>query len=81
MASSSEHQQQSGAPERSSEHREQSGAPEHFGIGATEHFGTSPNSIPIVEVAFNNDTWWPIPEKLSRELDDHYMSSQDAGYA
>ena len=62
-----------------SEHRA-SGTPEQFDIVATEHFGTSSNLIPIVEVAFKSDKWWSIPEEMSRQLYEKYMSEQDAGY-
>ena len=36
--------------------------------------------IPIVEVAFRNDTWWTIPEQMSKQLYEAYITGQDAGY-
>ena len=63
---------------------EQNGAPEHLGIGATEGFGRCPNpytNIPIVEVAFNSDKWWSMPEEMSGQLYEKYINGQDGGYA
>ena len=55
--------------------QQQSGAPEHFGIGAENHM-----KIPIVEVAFEHDKWWSLPQEMSAELYDKYVNGEDAVY-
>jgi hypothetical protein len=78
MASSSEH--------RASDTPDQSDLKYMIEQVATEHLGTSTRVrenlglIPIVEVAFNSDMWWSIPEEISRQLYENYSSGLDAGY-
>ena len=49
------------------------------GSGASEH--ASWNGLaPIVEVAFAHGKWWSLPEEMSRQLYEKYVSQEDAVY-
>ena len=40
-----------------------------------------PGKVPIIEVAFNNDMWWSIPQVMSQGLYEKYLhGEQDIGY-
>ena len=40
-----------------------------------------PGKVPIIEVAFNNDMWWSIPQVMSQGLYEKYShGEQDIGY-
>ena len=40
-----------------------------------------PGEVPIIEVAFNNDMWWSIPQVMSQGLYEKYLhGEQDIGY-
>ena len=40
-----------------------------------------PGKVPIIEVAFNNDMWWSIPQVMSQGLYERYLhGEQDIGY-
>ena len=40
-----------------------------------------PGKVPIIEVAFNNDMWWSIPQVMSLGLYEKYLhGEQDIGY-
>ena len=69
MASNSE-DREPGAPEQV-----EPGAPEHVRIGAAQHFG---ELIPIVEVAFQHDKWWSLPQDMSRQLYEQQQAGLDA---
>ena len=34
--------------------------------------------VPIIEVAFKNGMWWPIPKEMSRLLYERYEAGEDA---
>ena len=58
---------------------------EQSGSGATEHGGSSATesaarTVPIIEVAFKNDTWWSIPQAMSAQLYAKHAQGEDAGY-
>ena len=40
-----------------------------------------PGKVPIIEVAFNNDMWWSIPQVMSQGLWEKYLrGEEDIGY-
>ena len=40
-----------------------------------------PGEVPIIEVAFNNDMWWSIPQVMSQRLWEKYLrGEEDIGY-
>ena len=49
------------------------------GSGASEHASWN-GLVPIVEVAFGHGKWWSIPEEMSRQLYEKYVSQEDAVY-
>ena len=49
------------------------------GSGASEHAFWN-DLAPIVEVAFGHGKWWSIPEEMSRQLYEKYVSQEDAVY-
>ena len=37
--------------------------------------------VPVIEIAFDNGMWWPIPQDMSQELYDRYLANEtDIGY-
>ena len=42
--------------------------------------GVSEWTAPIVEVAFQNGTWWSIPQETSAQLYEQYVNNLDAVY-
>ena len=43
--------------------------------------GAQPSKVPIIEVAFNNGTWWSIPAYISQALyEKHLQGEEDIGY-
>ena len=43
--------------------------------------GAQPGKVPIIEVAFNNDMWWSIPQVMAQGLYEKYLhGEQDIGY-
>ena len=51
------------------------GAQQQSGIGSEEH-----RMVPIVEVAFQHDKWWSIPQQMFAELYAKWENGENAVY-
>ena len=48
---------------------------------ATNSASEDVGKVPIIEVAFKNGMWWPIPQEMSQRLYDKYRAGEeDIGY-
>ena len=56
--------------------------PLHDAAAATEHSvgSAAEATVPIVEVAFKNDTWWALPVDISRQLYAQQLAGLNAVY-